>query len=250
MGKCPNCENDLVYIEEYDRSYCHFCQQYQNRRPKQQTKSKQSKDQLRSEPQSPLLNSRYNTLIIISATIIVIILIILAIITLMHLSVLDHTNKQQEDNWEDWPIISSPQKTIKGNSIEYTDQTVSFNISEVYVISVSLELNWKDESNAAGLGTYQNQPDGFNFTVYTPWGEVIESESKLNEINGGGVIEETIIVPTDVVKDAALGKWNINIHCDNCGDQESTVSIVGSRDIEDTGNAWVLIYYYEYHSKE
>ena len=34
----------------------------------------------------------------------------------------------------------------------------------------------------------------------------------------------------------------------NCGDQEPTVSVAGARDIEDTGNAWVLIYIYEFHS--
>ena len=151
-------------------------------------------------------------------------------------------------DYTDLPIVHSPQKTLKGNSQEFTDQMVNFNVSDEYVISVNLELHWKDESNAQGLGRYQNQPDGFNFTVYTPWGEVIESESRLNEINIGGVIEETIMIPTEGIKDTAMGKWDVNIHCDNCGDQEPTVNVVGARDIADTGNAWVLIYIYEFHS--
>ena len=151
-------------------------------------------------------------------------------------------------DYTQWPVVHSPQKTLKGNSIENTDEMVSFNVSDEYVISVSLELNWKDESNAQGLGLYQNQPDSFNFTVYTPWGDVIESDTVLNEVNSGGVIEEVITVPTEGIKDGAMGKWEVNIHCGNCGDQEPTVSVGNFRDIEDTGNAWVLIYIYEFHS--
>jgi hypothetical protein len=57
------------------------------------------------------------------------------------------------------------------------------------------------------------------------------------------------MVPEEGIESsAALGEWKINIHCGNCGDQEPTISIIGIRDIADTGNGWALEFQYWFHT--
>ena len=148
-----------------------------------------------------------------------------------------------------WPVSTSPVKHISGNLNENSHETIGLEVNDTYVTKVIIELNWLDEAPATGPGRYENQPDTFNFTVVTPWDAIISSDEMPNPIGEAGQVREEIIVPEEGVKtSAALGTWDITIYCGNCGDQTPRVSILGIRDIQDTGNAWALTMVYEFHT--
>jgi hypothetical protein len=152
-------------------------------------------------------------------------------------------------NFRDWPIVESVQKHVSGSATEQSDEVVVINITEMYITKIYFTLNWLDEAPATGLGDYTNEPDEFNFTVLTPWDEPFESEDRFNEIDAAGVIELTVAIPEKGVETAALGEWEINIHCGICGNHVPRFNVGGVREIEDNGNDWVLTYYYEFHSE-
>ena len=163
-------------------------------------------------------------------------------------SFLDNNPKKQEDEWKEWEIIQSPLKHITGYNNENSPEIVNFDITNNYVIQVFIDLKWLDEED--DRSGYENQPDSFNFTVHTPWGQTFSSIEAANSIDTAGVIEETIAIPEEDIKDGAMGQWTVIIHCGNCGDQESIVpDPFGIRNIQDEGNSWTLTYYYEFHSR-
>ena len=143
-----------------------------------------------------------------------------------------------EEDWRSWPINQSSEETKSGYSIENSDEIVRFNITDYYVTKVIIELAWEDEPSKFFRGT--NEPDYFNFTVYTSWGEVYYSE-----LNSSYVREEIEISEANIVNSSAYGEWTVNIYCGECGDDSESFGI---RTIPDTGNEWDLTYYYEYHS--
>ncbi len=150
------------------------------------------------------------------------------------------------NDYRSWPIKESSAKHTSGSSQENSDETLVFNITDNYVTQLIIELNWLDETSDSR--NYENQPDSFNFTVFTAWDEVISSDDVFNPVGEAGLITETITIPEEGIKDAAIGEWTISIHCGNCGDQVPIVSLLGLREIEDTGNDWILNYHYEFHS--
>jgi len=156
--------------------------------------------------------------------------------------------EDEEDDYTKWPIKDSDVKHISGSSSENSDETVIFNITDKYVLRITYELNWLDEADTTGLGDYTNQPDSFNFTVLTPWEEAFSSDNVFNPQGNAGLITETIEIPEEVIKDGAIGEWTLMIHCGECGDQTPRVSLGGYRDIQDTGNDWILTRYYEFHT--
>jgi hypothetical protein len=161
----------------------------------------------------------------------------------------DETGGKEELNIFDWPTKTSELKHLNGKLDENDDETIFFNVTQNYVFKVTITLNWLDEAPATGPGRYQNQPDSFNFTVYTPWKEIISSIDAENEIGEAGIITETIMVPEDGIKSSeALGEWKVVIHCINCGEQKPQISIFDFRTIEDTGNDWALSYQYEFYT--
>lgn len=163
--------------------------------------------------------------------------------------------EQEEDIGEDklkildLPIKNSPVKTQRGTLTENSDETLILSVNESYVTKVVIELNWLDEAPATGPGSYENQPDSFNFTVYTPWNEIFESDTVQNPIGQAGLIREEIIVPEDGIKSsAAFGEWRVVIFCQNCGNQVPLVSIIDLREIEDDSNDWALTFQYWFHT--
>jgi hypothetical protein len=135
---------------------------------------------------------------------------------------------------------------LNENSYEY----INFTIEERYLTEIIIELNWLDEAPASGPSRYENQPDSFNFTVYTPWGEEISSYTGYNPIGQAGLIQETIEIPQDIIaENRATGTWHVLIYCNDCGEHEPGIHLIGSRVIADTGNAWTLDYQYYYHQE-
>jgi hypothetical protein len=156
---------------------------------------------------------------------------------------------EQEGNWQDWPIITSNPKYRNDYSGENTEQEKILNIQANYVVNITFILNWTDEENAtSGIGEYENQPDSFALGVVTPWEAEFNSGLVSNPIGEPGIINLTIEVPEDGIGNSiTIGEWIVTIHCGDCGDQVSIASV--NWVIEDGGNDWVLIYYYEYHSR-
>jgi hypothetical protein len=186
---------------------------------------------------------------ILTITIIIAILIP-AFIVLLNSTYPNETNNDKEDNWQSWPIRSSTIKHKSGYLNETSSEYFNFTIEERYLTEVIIELNWLDEAPNSGPGRYENQPDSFNFTVYTPWGEIFSSDDIYNNINQAGLISEVIEIPEYIIRDnRATGTWHILVYCNYCGDQVSQINIIGVRDIADTGNAWTLNYQYYYHQK-
>lgn len=162
--------------------------------------------------------------------------------------IVDHDDDDMVD-FRDWPIRSSPNKHLNGHLEENSGEDIFINITEKYVTKITIELNWLDEADKTGLGDFQNKPDSFNFTVYTPWGLVVSSDDILNPPGGAGLIVEEVMIPEEVMDtNIATGEWRINVHCGNCGDQEPRVSIIGIRVDEDTGNDWALSYQFDFHT--
>ncbi len=177
--------------------------------------------------------------------------IVIVIIALVGAAVGGSPKITEEDeesavDFRNWPIRTSPIRHISGSSQENSDEVIVINVTDKYVVRVVVELNWLDE--APERNNLENQPDSFNFTVFTPWEETISSDDVFNPIGNAGQITETIVTPEEGIEDAAIGEWTISIHCGNCGDQVPTINIIGLREVEDTGNDWVLDYYYEFHT--
>ena len=152
------------------------------------------------------------------------------------------------DDYTKWPIRDSAVKHMSGSGIENSDETIIINITDKYVLRVFIELNWLDEADATGLGDYTNQPDSFNFTVFTPWEEAFSSDNVFNPQGDAGLITETIEIPEEGIEDGAIGEWTIIIHCGECGDQTPRFSLIDARVEDDTGNDWILTRYYEFHT--
>ncbi len=160
---------------------------------------------------------------------------------------LEDFSENQKVDFTDWPIRDSGVKHTTSTLTENSDETIIVLINESYVTKVLIELNWLDE--APTTMRHENQPDTFNFTVYTPWEAVVSSDDVENTIGQAGQIQEEITTPEDGIKiNAAKGEWRINIHCGNCGDQILKRPGLGLFNIEDTGNAWELSYTYWFHS--
>jgi len=164
----------------------------------------------------------------------------------------DNNDQNLEEDWRYWPIIkSSVNQTIGEVLAENSITTITiYNINESYLTQVFFELHWNDEDNLKDNGTYkvQNQPDYFNFTVNSPWGERYYSETLGNSHNGSGIIFLNISVPSTYEGD---GSFLVNIYCGDCGDQVAVGPGVSEGPVveEDAGNGWELLYYYKYHSK-
>lgn len=156
-----------------------------------------------------------------------------------------------EEDYHNWPIRRSSVQHIIGEVLaENSDTTITItNINESYLTHVYFELHWEDEDNLKDAGYYkvENQPDEFNFTIITPWGDMIQSDTGLSSYGGAGVIMKDTPVPDD---ETARGNWEVTISCGNCGDQVAVGPVVGEGPVveEDNGNGWDLLYYYEFHS--
>ncbi len=151
------------------------------------------------------------------------------------------------EDFRDWPLQTISEGSRRGSSTEQSDQIEIFNITESYVTQVTIELRWLDE--APDYSNFENQPDEFNFTVYTPWDAEIGSIGDFNAIGAAGQIIEIIKVPEEgIEQSSALGEWKINIHCGNCGDQTLSRPNAGVLIIEDNGNDWTLTFKYEFHT--
>jgi len=151
-----------------------------------------------------------------------------------------------------WPVNTGAIKSITGERInENSDIMITINdINETYVTEVHFELHWEDEANQkdAGVLKVQNKPDYFNFTIVTPWEETIDSDTGASSYGGAGQLLVDIIVPDE--PEAAMGDWRVNIHCGDCGDQV-LIGLSGEELAtveEDTGNNWLLLYYFEFHT--
>jgi hypothetical protein len=151
-----------------------------------------------------------------------------------------------------WPITTSVGKTITGERInENSDELITINdINETHVTAVHFELHWEDEDNLKDAGVYKvnNKPDYFNFTIITPWEETIDSDTAASSYGGAGQLLVDVSVPDE--PGATTGDWRITIHCGDCGDQvligpsgEERATVE-----EDTGNNWLLLYYFEFHT--
>ena len=151
-----------------------------------------------------------------------------------------------------WPVSTNPIRSINGERInENSDTTITINdINETYVIEVHFELHWEDEANTkdAGALKIQNKPDYFNFTVFTPWEEMFTSEMTGSTNGGAGQILLDIIAPDE--PGAATGDWRVTIYCGDCGDQWLLGPTGQDRyKVEDdTGNNWLLLYYFEFYT--
>lgn len=237
MSKCAYCDNRLEYIEKYNQYYCYNCGRYQQ--PEAQEEY--------SKPYLNHLQIRPNVSYGIIITSIIIVIIFLIPLFNIFIGFSSSSKEETEEDWREWPIRNSPLKHISYTSPENSDYAVEFNITEYYVISVHFELNWHDEEPDSNI--YENQPDSFSFTVQTPWGQEINFVEEPNSANGIGQITEVIEIPEAGIKDNAIGEWKVNVHCGDCGDQETTNGLIGLRTIQDAGNDWVLKYYYEFHLK-
>ena len=151
-----------------------------------------------------------------------------------------------------WDVSTNAVKTITGERInENSDVSIIINdINESYVTDVHFELRWEDEANTkdAGALKVQNKPDYFNFTIVTPWEETIDSDTAASSYGGAGQLLVDVSVPDEA--GAATGDWRVTIHCGDCGDQvligpsgEERATVE-----EDTGNNWLLLYYFEFHT--
>ncbi|WP_455392529.1 hypothetical protein [[Eubacterium] cellulosolvens] len=182
--------------------------------------------------------------------------IILVIVALVGAAVggspkISEDGTEPEVDYHDWPTKRSSVQHITGEVLSensYTTITIS-NINESYITHVYFELHWEDEDNLKDAGYYkvENQPDYFNFTVLTPWGDQIDSDTGASSHGGAGVILEDTPVPDD---ESSRGDWVVTIYCGDCGDQVAVGPVVGEGPVveEDTGNGWELSYYYDFHS--
>ena len=153
----------------------------------------------------------------------------------------------EEEDFANWPIRDSESRHINGNLNENSHETVTILLNESYITKVKITLNWLDE--APLTIRHENEPDSFNFTILTPWGETIESIEVANEPGQAGIIAEEKIIPEDGIKDnAAQGEWKVTIYCGDCGDQVLKRPSVGLFDQPDTGNDWSLSYTYSFHT--
>jgi hypothetical protein len=153
------------------------------------------------------------------------------------------------DDFRNWPLKPSEMRHLNGHLNENSDETIIMNVTEKYVTSVLIELNWLDEADATGPGDYENQPDSFNFTITTPWGTKISSDEVYNPLNQAGYISKNVTIPEEGVESStALGEWKVTIHCGNCGNHQPRINFSGFREIEDNGNDWALSYKYEFHT--
>lgn len=156
------------------------------------------------------------------------------------------------EEYKNWPIRKSPIAHKKGTSNENSDEMINFTVTESYVTRVVIILRWLDEADIINQrGRHENQPDTFNFTVFSPYGATISSLVVFNPREEAGIIEEIVILPEEGVKNSdALGIWDINIHCGNCGDQVPPLSVTNLRTEEDTKNDWAMTFEYEFHGNE
>lgn len=155
------------------------------------------------------------------------------------------------DDYQNWPLKRSSMYHVSGDALNedsFTTVTIN-NINDSYITRVFFELHWEDEANIKDAGGLKivNQPDYFNFSVLTPWGQNNNSETFGSEYGGAGQILMDIDVPEI---DAARGDWRVTIYLGDCGDQV----VVGPGGTvlntyeADNSNNWALSYYYEFHS--
>jgi hypothetical protein len=161
----------------------------------------------------------------------------------------NNSNDEQktETDWRYWPINQSSVEQESGYSNENSYEVESFYLNENYISKVFIELTWEDEPSVYTGGT--NEPDSFQINIITSWQKAFNSEVTSNPLYGEGQIIETIVVPkNNDANNSAIGEWSVNIHCVNCGEDISNDLLLQAT--EDSGNSWVLKYYYEYHSNE
>ena len=159
-------------------------------------------------------------------------------------------NINEEENWREWPIVQSLIDHVNGHSVEYESENHSIEITADHVTMLNISFTWEDEPNRTNPPKiYENQPDKFILSVLTPWHEIFYSDEVANSIEGVGQINMTIeISEQGIVNNTAVGRWVINITCIDCGDYEAQT--VGVFSYPDTGNDWMLTYYYKYHYKD
>jgi hypothetical protein len=162
----------------------------------------------------------------------------------------DNNDQDLEEEWREWPIVQSGIDQTSGYSSENTDEVIGVSITNYYVTNVTIVLKWKDEPSTYINGT--NEPDYFNFSVFTPWDEVFFSDIIGNPIDGEGQINLTInALDKYIMNIPENGEWLVKIHCGECGDDYSQPNLFGMvRSTTDIGNVWEWSYYYEYHSNE
>lgn len=158
----------------------------------------------------------------------------------------ENGNDNTEDNWRDFPIEESSAQNLSGYSEENTERVEFFNISDNFVTNIYFNLTWEDEPDIIyGMRVYENQPDTFCLIIFSPWEEEFQSNVTTNVHGEAGIINYMIkFFDEGIATSAAIGDWEVTIHCGDCGDFYST----GSIGFVDSGNEWELSYYYEYHS--
>jgi hypothetical protein len=240
MKKCPYCNGDLKYIEKFNQRYCFSCKQYvqQYMEPRATYTSKKSPNYLH-------MPTSYKLMITIS--IIIVIILLLPVIDIFAGGLFISKESEPVENWRDWPEVRSEYNHVSGYSEENSTEQIIIDISEKYVTTASFELVWLDEQPSFFNGV--NEPDYFHLSILAPWGEPTTTEEYPNPVSESGEISITFGIPDKLTTSSSLGKWNIEIHCGDCGDEKQVVPPAGSRVIEDTGNVWTLTYHYEYHAK-
>jgi hypothetical protein len=158
-------------------------------------------------------------------------------------------------NWNmDYDTITDPLLVLSEYSDENSDSDHTITLPKDdanNLIKVTFKLTWEDEVDSSIR--YTNQPDTFSMTIYTPDPDNQTIESITSE--AGVITVEYELFPNrdPPTKDPyfnGTGDYIVTISCGDCGDQKTTVSILGLRDIADTGNAWDLEVTYNYYLKK
>jgi hypothetical protein len=112
-------------------------------------------------------------------------------------------------------------------------------INRTSISALSAVLTWTDEAPPNPMA--QNQPDSFQLTVTTPWGEEISSDTAENPQGGEGRITLDLQPPKDKRTD---GTWTFTVAAGTCGDN---VGPIGRFEMAaDNGNDYTLEVTYTY----
>ena len=150
---------------------------------------------------------------------------------------------------------------FEGNEYsDYTEEGESTSWSEVWeekgVARIEFSLSWRDEDDASA--NHENQPDRFNFSVETPWGEVFYSETEANKHGEEHTIilivnlSQSEVKNKDTNKAETSGEFKYKVTCVEAGNQRYTGPPFLGQDQEDNGNKWTFSFRYtlwEKHEK-
>jgi hypothetical protein len=155
-------------------------------------------------------------------------------------------------NWtRDYDLIKGDTLSEQGFLNEGTETTIEITLEQINMVSITFTLTWTDEPDATGLGSYENQPDTFTLQTQKPNTDSTDSNSASNPQGGEGSITlDYNYQPDDDPYEEGTGKYNVTISCDEAGNQEPQLNIIGLREQVDNGNDWQLSIEYDYYQEK